>query len=483
MFSKAKMGMLLGAMAAVLSIGSLGSAMAADTTQTQAQTQKQIKDLNKPADVKFGGNMGHRGGFGFGGGFGYEKNEELLTLLNLDAAKLSEELKAGKTLAQVVEAQGVDEDDVIALLVKQQEDKLAEAVKAGKLTQEQADKMNENAADRVKEQLENTHQGKGPGGFGFGGGFGYEKNEELLTLLNLDAAKLSEELKAGKTLAQVAEAQGVDEDDVIALLVKQQEDKLAEAVKAGKLTQEQADKMNENAADRVKEQLENTHQGKGPGGFGFGGGFGYEKNEELLTLLNLDAAKLSEELKAGKTLAQVAEAQGVDEDDVIALLVKQEEAKLAEAVKAGKLTQEQADKMTENSAERVKAMVENTHQDRGHGKMMFGFGFGKNEELLTLLKLDEAKFKEELTAGKSLAAIAEAQGVEKQEVIDLLVSKQEEQLAEAVKAGKLTQEEADKRSAEFATIAEKVVDGTFEKVAFPRKEKEQDSAEKTTVTE
>ncbi|SFK25163.1 hypothetical protein [Brevibacillus centrosporus] len=273
MFSKAKMGMLLGAMAAVLSIGSLGSAMAADTTQTQTQA----KDLNKPAEVNFKGNMGHRGGIGFG--------------------------------------------------------------------------------------------------------------------------------------------------------------------------------------------------------------FGYEKNEELLALLKLDATKLSEELKAGKTLAAIAEAQGVDEDDVIALLVKQEEAKLAEAVKAGKLTQEQADKMTENSAERVKAMVENTHQDRGHGKMMFGFGLGKNEELLTLLKLDETKFKEELTAGKSLAEIAEAQGVDKQDVIDLLVSKQKEQLAEAVKAGKLTQEEADKRSEEFATIAQKVVEGTFEKVAFPRKEKEQDNAEKTTVTE
>jgi len=71
MFSKAKMGMLLGAMAAVLSIGSLGSAMAADTTQTQTQTQ--AKDLNKPAEVKFKGNMGHRGGIGFG--FGYEKTK------------------------------------------------------------------------------------------------------------------------------------------------------------------------------------------------------------------------------------------------------------------------------------------------------------------------------------------------------------------------------------------------------------------------
>jgi lipoate-protein ligase A len=253
MFSKAKLGMLLGTMAAVLSIGSLGSAFAADTTQTQAQAQK----LEKPSEVKFafGGKMNHHGG-GIKG-VSFKENTELLSLLKLDADKLAEELKAGKSLAAVAEAQGVSVDDLVSLLVEQQEAKLKEAVTAGKLTQEQADKMNENAAERVKEMVQNTHQDRGPGkGFGFGGGF--DKNEELLSLLKLDADKLGEELKAGKSLAAVAEAQGVSVDDLVSLLVEQQEAKLKEAVTAGKLTQEQADKMNENAADRVQKMVEGS---------------------------------------------------------------------------------------------------------------------------------------------------------------------------------------------------------------------------------
>ncbi|NRQ56859.1 hypothetical protein [Brevibacillus sp. HD1.4A] len=365
MFSKAKLGMLLGTMAAVLSIGSLGSAFAADTTQTQAQAQK----LEKPSEVKFafGGKMNHHGG-GIKG-VSFKENTELLSLLKLDADKLAEELKAGKSLAAVAEAQGVSVDDLVSLLVEQQEAKLKEAVTAGKLTQEQVDKMNENAAERVKEMVQNTHQDRGPGkGFGFGGGF--DKNEELLSLLKLDADKLGEELKAGKSLAAVAEAQGVSVDDLVSLLVEQQEAKLKEAVTAGKLTQEQADKMNENAAERVKEMVQNTHQDRGPGkGFGFGGGF--DKNEELLSLLKLDADKLGEELKAGKSLAAVAEAQGVSVDDLVSLLVEQQEAKLKEAVTAGKLTQEQADKMNENAADRVQKMVEGSFTKgafRGHGE-------------------------------------------------------------------------------------------------------------------
>ncbi|TGU73530.1 hypothetical protein EN829_064855, partial [Mesorhizobium sp. M00.F.Ca.ET.186.01.1.1] len=148
---------------------------------------------------------------------------------------------------------------------------------------------------------------------------------------------MGEALKAGKSLAAVAEAQGVSVDDLVSLLVEQQEAKLKEAVTAGKLTQEQADKMNENAAERVKEMVQNTHQDRGPGkGFGFGFGGGFDKNEELLSLLKLDADKLAEELKAGKSLAAVAEAQGVSVDDLVSLLVEQQEAKLKEAVTAGK---------------------------------------------------------------------------------------------------------------------------------------------------
>ncbi|UKK96445.1 hypothetical protein [Brevibacillus brevis] len=456
MFSKTKMGMLMGTMAVVLSLGSIGGAMAADSAKPTS--------LNKPAEVKFKtGKMGHHGGVGL------KENTELLSLLKLDADNLKEELQAGKTLAAIAQAQGVDSADVVALLVDQQEAKLKEAVAAGKLTQEQADKLSENLSDRVKEQVENAKPDKGFGRGGFIGGF--EKNEELLTLLKLDADKLQEELKTDKSLAAIAEAQGVSVDDLVALLVKQQETKLKEAVAAGKLTQEQADKMNENASERVKEMVQNTHHGRGPGK-----GMGFEKNEELLSLLKLDADKLQEELKADKSLAAIAEAQGVSVDDLVALLVKQQETKLKEAVTAGKLTQEQADKMNENASERVKEMVQNTHHGRGPGK---GMGIEKNEELLSLLKLDADKLKEEQKAGKSLATIAKEQGVEVDDVIELLVGQHEAKLKEAVEAGKLTQEQADKRSEELTAIVQKMVDGSFEKVVFPRHEKEEKDQEKT----
>ena len=353
MLSKKKMGLLFGSMATVLSLGVLGSAYAAEDPTATANTAAQVQEKVAFDKVK----MGH--GKGFGGGMAIKDNTELLTLLNLDAEALQEELKAGKTLAEIAEAQGVDTQDVIDLLVEQQTEKLAEKVEAGDLTQEQADEMSANLAERVEQQVNNPQPF---GHFGIGRGFGHFANsEELLSLLNLDAEALQEQLKAGKTLAEVAEAQGVDTQDVIDLLVKEQTAKLAEAVETGKLTQEQADEMSANLAERVEQQVNNPQP---VGHFGMGRGFGGFTSEELLSLLNLDAEALQEQLKAGKTLAEVAEAQGVDKQDVIDLLVVEQTAKLAEAVEAGKLTQEQADERLAQLEEFVANRVEGTFEPK-----------------------------------------------------------------------------------------------------------------------
>ncbi|UYZ14365.1 hypothetical protein A6764_05185 [Brevibacillus sp. WF146] len=453
MFSKAKIGMLLGAMATALSVGSIGSVYAAADNQPSAEQSVKIErqgwfKVGKPGEGKV-----------IVKGPSLWENADLLALLKLDEEKLQTELKAGKSLADVAKEQGVSTDELVSLLTKQEEEHLAAAVKEGKLTQEQADKLKETISERVQHIVEDTHPGKGFGKFivkfpGFG------HNEELLALLKLDEEKLQSELKAGKSLAEIAKAQGVSTDELVSLLTKQEEH-LAAAVKEGKLTQEQADKLKETIAERVQHIVEGTHQGKGFGKFivkfpGFG------RNEELLALLKLDEEKLQSELKAGKSLAEIAKAQGVSTDELISLLTKQQEEHLAAAVKEGKLTQEQADKLKETIAERVQHIVEGTHPGKGFGKFIVKFpGFGRNEELLALLKLDEEKLQSELKAGKSLAEIAKAQGVSTDELVSLLTKQQEERLAAAVKEGKLTQEQADKRKEEIENVVKKLIERTF----------------------
>jgi hypothetical protein len=70
---------------------------------------------------------------------------------------------------------------------------------------------------------------------------------------------------------------------------------------------------------------------------------------------------LATELKAGKSIAQVAAEHNVSASSVTAALVSAADAKVATAVKAGKLTQAQADKLTAALPARITKAVNHVH--------------------------------------------------------------------------------------------------------------------------
>jgi hypothetical protein len=78
-------------------------------------------------------------------------------------------------------------------------------------------------------------------------------NQQLLSLLNIDANILQQDLKADKSLADIAVAQGVDEQKVIDLFVNQFSQRLDQDVQSGKLTQDQATQKKSDIQNRVKE--------------------------------------------------------------------------------------------------------------------------------------------------------------------------------------------------------------------------------------
>ncbi len=148
--------------------------------------------------------------------------------------------------------------------------------------------------------------------------------------------------------------------DALAAALDAQVDK---AVKDGKLTQERADaiKARRKQSGRVLGggPLGGPHafapggpRPVGPGprfgppgrGFGerpFGGALGLD----LAKALGLTREELGEQLRAGKSIADIAKAQGKSLSDVRTALKATAKAQLDEAVKDGKLTQERADKL------------------------------------------------------------------------------------------------------------------------------------------
>jgi hypothetical protein len=77
--------------------------------------------------------------------------------------------------------------------------------------------------------------------------------------IGVEPADLLKELRAGKTIADVATAHHVDPQTVIDALVQAAKDKIEAAKTAGKLTSEQASKLEEHAPERIARFVNEWH--------------------------------------------------------------------------------------------------------------------------------------------------------------------------------------------------------------------------------
>jgi len=128
----------------------------------------------------------------------------------------------------------------------------------------------------------------GPGGFGFGfrGGVRSDTIGAAAKALGITTNELLTDLGKGQSIADVAKAKKVDLNTVIDALVTDAKSKVAAAVKAGDLTQDQATKVETDLKAHITELVNNTHSkegghfghwrfgpdGPGPAVPGFGGG-------------------------------------------------------------------------------------------------------------------------------------------------------------------------------------------------------------------
>jgi len=159
-------------------------------------------------------------------------------------------------------------------------------------------------------------------------------------------------------------------------------------------------------------------------------------SQAILTYLGLTAAELRTQLDAGKTLSDIAKAQGKTVTGLEDAIVADGKTKLDAAVTAGKLTSAQAATMLADLKSRVSDMVNDVAPGPGgHGR---GHGPFDPAAIADYLGLTQAQLRTQLEAGKSLAAIATAQGKTVAGLKDAIVAAATKKLDAAVAAGKVT---------------------------------------------
>ncbi len=197
------------------------------TTEPSTTTQPTTPDstTTDPSQGFGFGKRGGRGGQRDGKGIYHQLVEQTATLTKLTVADVRTKVSEGASLTEVASANGSSEQAVIDAALAQLETKLSESVTSGKITD--AQKTERLATAKTEAPTLMNQKGvvveKGPGRGGRG--------QHLLVQATADVTGLTveqvkAEVQAGKTLEQVAQANGKTVDDVIANLRSKGEERL-----------------------------------------------------------------------------------------------------------------------------------------------------------------------------------------------------------------------------------------------------------------
>ena len=168
------------------------------------------------------------------------------------------------------------------------------------------------------------------------------------TYIGITEAQLRTELGTDKSLADVAVAHGKTRDGLIQALVAAQQQSIATLVDQKGIGARPA----------------GPGIGRGPGGPRVTG----DPLAAAATYLGTTTADLDAKIRAGQTLAQIANAtSGKNRDGLVAAIVADSTAKIDAAQKAGTITADQATQLKTNLSTRIAQLVDSNRPGFGRG--------------------------------------------------------------------------------------------------------------------
>ncbi len=349
--------------------------------------------------------------------------------LHLDIAKY-----ADLALTSFEKQLGIDDAQLNAAFTGAVGDTLKQAVTDGILTSEQAAQANAFVKDGVTGLIAKLKT--------FAPKFGLGQNRQntglktnvlapasLAAALGLNSADFENELRSGKSIADIAQEHHIDLTALQSTVLANAKRELDAAVSAGQLTQSQADQMEAALTMKLKAIVSQTTS----------------PNSSARPLLK-DAVTIDRAKYANLFITAFESRLGIDDARLDAAFKATVSATTAQAITDGILTSDQAAQVNDFAGMGVRQLAALTN------KFPFGpFGGARNPlgnslpsaAIASALKLSTTDLEVQLKAGKSIADIAAAQHLDLTQVKQALQAQLKAQLDDAVRNGKLTQMLAD----------------------------------------
>lgn len=209
-------------------------------SQEKGMKQQGIRNDNKEfrKEGKDFGNIGFQG----------DCLQTAADVLGMKVEDIQTGLKSGKSLADLAQEKGISADTLIAKLTEKVHVRIDEAVKAGTLTQEKADAAKQKLSERIKNMVETKGLHKFDHGRMGKGGMGHIGLDKAAAVIGISKDELSAQLKAGKSITEVAQEHGISKDQLIAKLKEEMTPMLEKFVDSKHMK----DQVKEQTKDKVK---------------------------------------------------------------------------------------------------------------------------------------------------------------------------------------------------------------------------------------
>jgi lambda repressor-like predicted transcriptional regulator len=359
-------------------------------------------------------------------------------IVGLDEDTLWERMDEGKSIAEIGAEAGVSSDQIIAAIIKAEENYTKELLADGKTSQEEIDEWMAYLPEEAKSFVEDA--------------WCYDLDDgDDWYAITADALQMDEEtfwnaLDTGVSIADLAAERGIELNLIHDAIMATEEDFLAQLVADGEFSQEEIDELREELRADVTFFLNESWDWTEIEGVDWIG-------------LAIDALKMDEDafwmgIDDGKSIADLAKENDIPAEQIAETIIAAEQASIQELLAENVISQDEADEWLVSLKEDVLAFLSESW-DTYEGTDWFAIA-------AETLKTDEDTFWQALEAGKSLAQLAEEQGVSTKTLQTALVTAEKDFVNELLTAEEISQDEADEWLNELDEDVQLFINETWE---------------------
>jgi hypothetical protein len=177
--------------------------------------------------------------------------DAILNHLDVSRGEMISHLRTGGTLAELAEESGSSGEELVQVLLAVADEQIEAALEDGRIDEDQAGRLHQRAEERITNLVFSTHDGP-PVGPGLGNRpFRGLVLDTTMEFLDLNKGQVVSHVRTGGTLAELAAENGSSGPELEAALTEAVAEVLEGLVEAGRITQEQADRLLERAAGRI----------------------------------------------------------------------------------------------------------------------------------------------------------------------------------------------------------------------------------------